>query len=75
MIIAVGGKHYRLKYRDPGILRPEDKGLWRADRVEWDRSAGRWRYTDDDDFLISDDCTKVVARETGWTLRRVRSEE
>lgn len=69
MIIAINGNHYRLRYRDPGTLRPEDKGLWRADRVEWDRKAGRWHHVDDDDYLISDD-RRIIARESGWELRR-----
>ena len=69
MIIEIEGKFYRIRYRDPGILRPEDKGLWRADRVDRSTINGEWYVCDDDDFLI-DDNGKVVAREIGWELRR-----
>lgn len=69
MIIEIDGKHYRLRYRDPGILRPEDKGLWRADMVDQSIITGDWFPCDDDDYLITDD-RRVVAREVGWDLRR-----
>ena len=69
MIIEIDGKTYRLRYRDPGILRPEDRGLWRADRVDRSTINGEWFTCDDDDYLITDD-RRVVAREIGWELRR-----
>lgn len=69
MIIEIEGKHYHLRYRDPGFLRPEDKGLWRATRVERSRITGDWYPCDDDDYLITNDW-RVVAREIGWDLRR-----
>jgi hypothetical protein len=69
MIIEIDGKYYRLRYRDLGILRPEDKGLWRANRVDRSSITGEWYPCDDDDFLITDDW-RVVARENGWDLRR-----
>ena len=68
MIIEIDGKHYRLRYRDPGILRPEDRDLWRAEMVAQD-PIGFWYVCDDDDYLITDD-RRVVAREIGWDLRR-----
>ena len=67
-IIVIDGKHYRLSYRDPGILRPEDKGLWRGNMVEQDWN-GWWTVCEDDDYLITDD-GRIVAREVGWDLRR-----
>lgn len=66
-VIRIDGEYYRLMYRDPGVLRPEDKGLWRALHVTWD--GDRFGIHDDDDYLLSDD-RRVVARETGWDLRR-----
>ena len=66
-VIKIGGEYYRLMYRDPGELRPEDKDLWRALKVTWD--GDHFGIHDDDDWLISDDGT-VVAREVGWGLRR-----
>ena len=66
-VIEINGEHYRLKYKDPGILRPEDKGLWRALHVTWE--GDHWGINDDDDYLITDD-GRVVAREIGWCLRR-----
>ena len=68
-VIRIEGEFYRLLYRDPGILRPEDKGLWRALHVTWD--GDHFGIHDDDDYLLSDD-RKVVARETGWGLMRIR---
>ena len=66
-VIRIGGEFYRLLYRDPGILRPEDRGLWRALKVEWD--GDHWGIHDDDDYLLSEN-GKVVAKEIGWGLRR-----
>ena len=66
-VIRIEGEFYRLLYRDPGTLRPEDRGLWRALKVTWDRD--HWGFHDDDDYLLSDD-GKVIAREIGWDLRR-----
>ena len=71
MIIEIDGKHYRLRYRDPGILRPEDKGLWRAVRVDRSTITGEWFPCDDDDFMIDADARRVIAREVGWDLRRI----
>ena len=69
MIVQIGDAYYRLRYRDPGILRPEDKGLWRAVRVDRSTITGEWFACDDDDYLITDD-RRVVAREIGWDLRK-----
>lgn len=66
-VIRLGGHHYRIRYRDHGILRPEDRGLWRALRVTWD--GDHWGIHDDDDYLITDS-GEVIAREIGWDLRR-----
>lgn len=66
-VIKLGGRHYRIHYKDKGFLRPEDKGLWRALHVEWDKD--HWGIHDDDDYLITD-LGEVVAREIGWDLRR-----
>lgn len=66
-VIRIEGEYYRLRYRDSGFTHKEDKGLWRADKVTWDRD--HWGIHDDDDYLLSDD-GKVIARETGWNLRR-----
>lgn len=67
-IITIGGEHYRIIGVDPGILRPEDRGLIRAVKVSRDQ-FGRWVVCDDDDWLIAD--RQIVARETGWDLRRI----
>lgn len=66
-VIILNGEFYRLLYLDPGILRPEDKGLWRALHVTWD--GDHWGVHDDDDYLLSEN-GKVVAKEIGWGLRR-----
>ncbi len=66
-VVRIGGEFYRLCYRDPGTLRPEDKDLWRAWKVTWD--GDHFGIHDDDDYLLSDD-GKVIARETVWNLRR-----
>lgn len=66
-IYKIGDAFYRLRYRDLGFIHKEDRGLWRADKVEWTGTG--WRIADDDDYLINDD-RRVVAREVGWTLRR-----
>lgn len=68
MIIEIDGNFYRIRYRDSGVLRPEDKGLWRAEQVEQDWN-GFWSCCDDDDYLINDE-GQIVAREIGWGLRR-----
>lgn len=68
MIIQIGASFYRVRYRDPGILRPEDAGLWRCHKVSQDWN-GFWFCCDDDDYLITDD-GHVVAREIGWDLRK-----
>lgn len=70
MIVCINSEYYQLHYRDPGILRPEDKGLWRAYKVKQNicRLPG-YTYADDDDYLITDDW-HIVAKETGWDLRR-----
>lgn len=67
-VIRINGEFYRLLYRDPGILRPEDKGLWRALHVTWD--GDHWGIHDDDDYLLSEN-GKVVAKEIGWGLKRI----
>ena len=67
-VLLIDGSWYRARYQDPGILRPEDRGLWRCDKVKRDRN-GFWYCCDDDDYLIDDD-GRIVARETGWDLRR-----
>lgn len=66
-VIKAEGRYYRIRYRDPGILRPEDHFLYRADRVEW--KDDHWSYIDDADYLIDDE-RRVVAKEVGWCLRR-----
>ncbi len=66
-VIKISVDYYRLLYQDQGTLRPEDRGLWRALKVEWD--GDHWGIHDDDDYLITDD-RAVVAREVGWSLRR-----
>lgn len=68
MIIEINGEHYDLKYRDPGILRPEDEGLWRAYKVKKDWNEN-WYTCDDYDYLINDEGI-IVARESGWDLQR-----
>lgn len=69
MIIQIGPDHFDLRYIDPGILRPEDRGLWRANRISRN-AAGDWFVCDDDDYLIDSSRTRVIAKETGWDLRR-----
>ena len=71
-VILIDGSYYRILYRDPGILRPEDRGLWRALKVTWD--GDHFGIHDDDDWLITDD-RRVVAREVGWELRRIQNSE
>lgn len=66
-IYKIGDAFYRLRYRDLGFIHKEDLGLWRADKVEW--TGCHWRIADDDDYLIDDE-RRVVARESGWCLRR-----
>ena len=68
-VVIIGGACYMLQHRDPGFLHPEDRGLWRAIRVEWDRRLGFWKSVDDDDYMIADDL-RIVAKETGWSLGR-----
>lgn len=67
-IVEIDGRFYCLRYKDPGVMRVEDKGLWRAVSVQKD-SHGRWFCNDDDDYLINDEM-KVVAIESGWNMRR-----
>ncbi len=71
-VYLIAGSYYRLRYQDPGTLRPEDGGLWRAWKVTWD--GDHFGIHDDDDYLISDD-GKVIAREVGWDLRRIQNSE
>ena len=66
-IYKIGDAFYRLRYRDLGFIHKEDRGLWRADKVEWTGTA--WRIVDDDDYLIDDE-RRIVAKEVGWELRR-----
>lgn len=68
-VIRIDGAYYRVMYRDPGVLRPEDKGLWRALHVTWD--GDHFGIHDDDDYLIDAESRQVVAREVGWDLRRI----
>ena len=68
MIIRIVDSYYRARYKDPGVLRPEDKGLIRCHKVKQDWN-GEWFCCDDDDYLV-DENGKIVARETGWDLRR-----
>ena len=68
MIIEINGEYYDMKYRDPGIMRPEDKGLWRSFKVKKDFN-GKWYTCDDYDYLIND-VGIIVARESGWDLQR-----
>jgi hypothetical protein len=65
-IVKIGSEYYRLLYKDKGILRPEDKGLWRALHVIWD--GDHFGIHDDDDYLLSEN--GIVAKEIGWGLRR-----
>ncbi len=68
MVIWIEGEFYRLRYIDSGVLRPEDRDLWRCLKVTWD--GDHFGVHDDDDWLIDMENRKVVARETGWDLRR-----
>ena len=70
IVIKIGERYFRLRNIDSGFQHAEDKGLWRADLVEWDYKYGRFTCNDDDDWIISSDGTKVIAKETGWNLRR-----
>jgi len=67
VIKAKDGKFYRIRYRDTGFFHSEDKGLWRADRVEWDKD--HFGVHDDGDYMITDS-GQVIAREVGWSLQR-----
>lgn len=69
MIVQIGGEHYRLRYIDPGFPHPEDRGLWRAVKVQMN-AAGVWFCCDDDDYMITPDRLRITARESGWELRR-----
>lgn len=71
VIIGADGLFYRLRCRDRGFPHPEDRGLWRADRVTWD--GDHWGFHDDDDWMLTDD-GRIIAREAGWELRRERAE-
>jgi hypothetical protein len=73
VIIEIGNEYYKVRYADPGVLRPEDKGLLRSHKVVRN-VAGDWYPCDDDDFLIDAEKRTVVAREIGWELRRERVE-
>lgn len=68
VVKAKDGNHYLLLEKDPGFPHPEDKGLWRAYRTEWN-SRGEWEFNNDDVWMLTDDY-KVVAREIGWGRRR-----
>ena len=72
MIIEIGGECYKVRGYDPGILRPEDRGLLRAHKVKQDW-GGFWFCCDDDDYLIDRE-GKIIAREIGWNLRREKME-
>ena len=70
MIIEIETEFYKVRYVDPGVLRPEDKGLLRCDKIARN-AAGDWFPCDDDDFLIDAEARLLVAREVGWDLRRI----
>ena len=70
-VYKIDGSYYRVRYQDKGFRYEEDRGLWRADKVEWTGTA--WRIVDDDDYLIDDE-RRIVAREVGWELRREEME-
>ena len=70
MIITIGTEHFRVRYADLGVLRPEDKGLLRCDKVARN-AAGDWFPCDDDDYLVDAESRQVVAKEVGWDLRRI----
>ena len=70
MIIEIRNEYYKVRYMDPGALRPEDKGLLRSHKVARN-AAGDWYPCDDDDFLIDPETRRIVAREFGWDLRRI----
>lgn len=70
-VYKIGSEYYRVRYQDSGVHHAEDRGLYRADRVAWTGTA--WRIVDDDDYLISGD-RRIIARESGWELRRERIE-
>ena len=67
VIKAKDDRYYRIRYRDNGFPHPEDRGLWRSDKVTWEDD--HWGVHDDDDYLLTDE-GEVVAREVGWDLRR-----
>ena len=69
-IFKIGDQYFRGRYQDSGFQHPEDKGLWRCNLVTWDWKKGKWDCNDDDDWMISEDGTEVIAREVGWDLRR-----
>ena len=75
MIIEIGNEFYKVRYADPGVLRPEDKGLLRCHKVARSTITGDWFPCDDDDYMIDADSRQVVAREVGWDLRRVEIEK
>lgn len=66
-VYKIGDEYYRIRGKDSGVHHAEDRGLWRADKVAWTGTG--WRIVDDDDYLIDDD-RRIVARESGWELRR-----
>ena len=66
-VYKIDGEYYRIRDKDSGVHHAEDRGLWRADKVEWTGTG--WREVDDDDYLI-DGYRRVVAKEVGWYLRR-----
>lgn len=59
IIAEIGGKHFRLLFRE--------NGFWKADMVELDQ-FGRWMVCDDDIWVIDPD-GKIVGREVGWERR------
>lgn len=68
MIIQIGADYYRVRGIDPGILRPEDKGLRRCHKVKQDWN-GNWYCCDDDDYLVDDE-GKIVAKESENSVRK-----
>ena len=68
-VVIIAGAYYKIRSCDSGFQHPEDKGLWRAGLVEWERRLCYWNPVDDYDYMISDD-GRIMARESGWNLQR-----
>ena len=70
MIKKINGEYYDFRCKDSGFPHAEDKGLWRASKVKLD-NKGHWFVCDDNDYIITDDM-RIVAKETGWRLIRIK---